>query len=276
MVDEFGQWKDAEWPGKVASEDELVAYLRDEYERCKTSKGYPNPEWSKYTAAGPRSASRPRAASTEPTTAERWWLVDPDGCAFFSNGVCYGSRMGVHGFVDGMTEMFDFLPPKDDPKFRDAWTTADQIPEFVKRNGAEAGRGRSMFNFARANMIRAFGDDWWHAWHTINTARLREWGFNTISVCVNNYFDERVEDYLNQAAIPFAWTLKSFPQNEPASLPRLPRRLLRGIRNALARIRRANPPLRRQPLFHRLFHQQRTRMARPARDQPRPAPARHA
>ena len=72
-----------------------------------------------------------------------------------------------------------------------------------------------MFNFARANMIRAFGPDgWWEAWHTINTARLRRWGFNTIGVGVNNYYDERVMEYLEKARIPFVWTLKEFTQTE--------------------------------------------------------------
>ena len=214
MVDELGQWKDAQWQNKMPSEEALVAYLKTEHDRCRQSQGYPNPDWSRY-GGWTKKRFEAKGHFYKVHDGRRWWLVDPDGCAFFSNGVCYGSRMGVHGFVDGMTEMFDFLPPKDDPKFRDAWTTADQIPEFVKRNGIEAGRGRAMFNFARANMIRAFGPDWWEAWLTINTARLREWGFNTISVCVNNYFDERVEEYLNRARIPFAWTLKSFPKTTP-------------------------------------------------------------
>ena len=143
---------------------------------------------------------------------KRWWLVDPDGYAFFSNGMCYGSRMGVFGFVDKMENLFSWLPDKNDPVFKDAWTTADQIPEFVKRNGAEAGKGRYMFNFARANMIRAFGpDEWWNAWLKINVARLKRWGFNTIGVGVNNYYDERTMEFLEKAEIPFVWTLKEFP-----------------------------------------------------------------
>ncbi len=214
MVDEFGQWKDIQWSNKIHSQDELVTYLRGEYNRYKSGGRYPSGDWSPYGGwTGKRF--EPKGHFYKVHDGRRWWLVDPDGCAFFSNGVCYGSRMGVHGFVDGMTEMFDFLPPTDDPVFGDAWATADQIPEFVKRNGVQAGRGRRMYNFPRSNMIRAFGDKWWNAWLTINTARMKEWGFNTISVCVNNYFDEHVEEFLNQAKIPFTWTLKSFPKTTP-------------------------------------------------------------
>ncbi|WP_442871174.1 beta-galactosidase [Acutalibacter muris] len=70
-----------------------------------------------------------------------------------------------------------------------------------------------MFNFARANMIRAFGSDgWWEAWLTINAARLKSWGFNTIGVGVNNYEDENAAEYLEKAQIPFVYTLKKFPR----------------------------------------------------------------
>ena len=211
MVDELGQWLQKDWPTKMRSEKELVDYLRGEYEKAKAGGKYPE-GWSRY---GGWLKKRFDATGYFHTHKDggRWWLVDPDGYAFFSNGMCYGSRMGVHGFVDKMENLFSWLPEKDDPKYKDAWTTADQIAEFVKRNGAEAGKGRYMFNFARANMIRAFGaEGWWDAWVTINAARLRDWGFNTIGVGVNNYFDEKVMDYLKKAEIPFVWTLKEFPQ----------------------------------------------------------------
>ncbi len=134
----------------------------------------------------------------------------------YFHGVCYGSRMGVHGFVDRMEEMFDWLPDRADPTWKDCWTEASEIPEFAKRNGRESGLGRLMFNFPRANMIRAFGpENWWEAWMEINAARMRLWGINTIGVGVNNYVDERVQDFLAKAKIPFVVTLKNFPLTKP-------------------------------------------------------------
>ena len=57
-------------------------------------------------------------------------------------------------------------------------------------------------------MIRVFGaDGWLDAWHKINTARLKRWGFNTIGVGVNNSSDERVMEYLVMVEIPFVCTL---------------------------------------------------------------------
>ncbi len=213
MVDPFGQWIQKDWDTKTHSEAELVSYLREEYERAKTDCHYPD-GWSRF---GGTKEVRFEATGyfRREKTEDRWWLVDPDGYGFFSNGVCYGSRMGVHGFVDGMESLFEWLPDESDPVYKDAWTNAGEIAEYVKRNGKESGVNRKMFNFARANMIRAFGaDGWWDAWQTINTARLKRWGFNTIGVGVNNYFDEKVTEYLEKAEIPFVWTLKEFPQTK--------------------------------------------------------------
>lgn len=211
MVDEFGQWIGKEWDTKIHSETQLVSYLKAEYETAQKSPGFPD-GWSRW---GGWLAKRFDATGFFHThhDGKRWWLVDPDGYAFFSNGMCYGSRMGVYGFTDRRETLFSWLPDPKDSAYQDAWTTADQIPEFAKRNGVGVGCDRKMFNFARANMIRAFGKDgWWDAWQAINTARLKSWGFNTIGVGVNNYEDENVLEYLKKAQIPFVWTLKKFPR----------------------------------------------------------------
>lgn len=213
MVDELGQWIHKEWDTKAGSETEMTAYLRKEYQRAKTDCSYPD-GFSRY--GGCMKAMFEKTGYFHLSNRNgRWWLVDPDGYGFFSNGICYSSRMGVFGFVDGIESLFSWLPDEADSVYREAWTNAGEIAEYVKRNGKESGQNRKMFNFARANMIRAFGpDNWWEAWYTINTARIRRWGFNTIGVGVNNYFDERVMEFLEKAQIPFVWTLKGFPQTK--------------------------------------------------------------
>jgi len=218
LVDEMGQRLGYEWPGKMRSVAEMTAYLRAELAaaRAEAAAGAGYPEgWSRYGGwlklnFGGTGFFRTRHDGS------RWWLVDPDGYAFYSNGVCYASRMGVHGFVDRMEEMFAWLPDGNDPTWKDCWTEASEIPEFAKRNGRESGVGRRMFNFPRANMIRAFGPGgWWDAWVEINAARMRRWGVNTIGVGVNNYVDERAADFLAKAKIPFVVTLKEFPLTKP-------------------------------------------------------------
>lgn len=213
MVDRFGQYAPKDFPGKIHSEQELLDYLHAEYKNSLASSDYQNPDWNVYGGYRKLRFDKTGHFHTH-FDGNRWWLVDPDGCAFLSNGICYGTRMGVHGVVTGVEGLFEWIPEKSDPTFRDAWTTADNIPEFVKRNGAEIGKTRTLFNFARANMIRAFGESWWEKWVDITVSRLKKWGFNTISVCVNNYFDEDVYGFLKRAKIPYTWTLKSFPKTK--------------------------------------------------------------
>ncbi|HEY8422096.1 MAG TPA: beta-galactosidase [Thermoclostridium sp.] len=210
MVDEMGQWIQKEWNTKTHSVAEMIAYLKKEYERAQTDNSYPD-GWSRY---GGYTGIKFDATGYFHThyDGKRWWLVDPDGYAFFSNGVCYGARMGVYGFVDNMESLFSWLPDINDPEYSECWTTADKIPEYAKRNGVESGKNRYLFNFARANMIRAFGkENWKKAWMKINGARLKRWGFNTIGVGVNTYVDENVIEYLEEVKIPFVITLKNFP-----------------------------------------------------------------
>ena len=213
MVDKLGQYAPTEFEGKFHSEQELVEYLHSEYERSLQISGYKNQDWNQYGGYKKLKFDKTGYFHTH-FDGKRWWLVDPEGCAFLSNGICYGTRMGVHGVVTGVENLFEWLPSSDDETYHDAWSTADNIPEFVKRNGVEIGKTRKLFNFARANMIRAFGTDWWNKWVDITGARFKEWGFNTISVCVNNYFDENVYEFLKRIKIPYTWTLKSFPKTK--------------------------------------------------------------
>ncbi|MFQ9449246.1 MAG: hypothetical protein ACLR4A_19605 [Christensenellales bacterium] len=63
-------------------------------------------------------------------------------------------------------------------------------------------------------MMRVFGDEWLDAWITINAARMRSWGINTIGVGVNDYGDEFTAQFLKQAKIPYVITLKFFPSTQ--------------------------------------------------------------
>lgn len=61
-------------------------------------------------------------------------------------------------------------------------------------------------------MMRVFGNEWLDAWNTINIARMRTWGINTIGVGVNDYGDEATAQFLERAKIPYVFTLKFFPR----------------------------------------------------------------
>ena len=206
-VDRFGQRMAGDWAGKTHDETELSAYLRAEYDAA-TAVSYPD-GWSRW---GGWTAKRFTATGWFRTEYDgrRWWLVDPDGCAFFSNGICYGERAGIYGFADEYASLFEWLPDKDG-KFADAWSTAANIPQYIVRNGAAGADERKMFNFSRANLIRVFGDRWHEAYTKITAYRLKKMGFNTIGVGTNDYYNERTREFLHEAKTPYVITFRTFP-----------------------------------------------------------------
>ena len=208
LVDRFGQNRRRDWNGKIHSEQELSDYLRGEYEKAKAGACYPDKDFDRWGGWKKlRFEPRGRFYLTEKDGVS--WLVDPDGFAFFSSGVCYGSRMGVFGMTDAFEDLFEELPED-----ADVCTTAKNVREYVKRNGAADAQSRRMVNFARANFKRVFGGAWREAWLTVTRARLKAWGFNTLSVCVNEYEDEDFLWFVHGAEIPFCYTLRDFPRTE--------------------------------------------------------------
>lgn len=212
VLDRFGQSTEGEWENKVHSEEELITYLVEEYEEAKRSGAVFPPDWSHWGGWMKKRFAATGFFRLE-HDGERYWLCDPDGYAFFSNGICYGARCGVLGFTDGLERLHEWLPPKDGA-FSAAWSNAAAVPQYAVRNGSEGAEKRDMFNFSRANLIRAFGENWHEAWTVITAARLKKWGFNTIGVGTNDYIDERTEEFLRAAKIPYVITFRSFPMTK--------------------------------------------------------------
>ncbi len=213
IIDEMGQLIGGEWPTKTHSYADMEKRLKAEYERAKV----PVPPRPGCSAYGGYTAKRFEATGFFRTEHDgrRWWLVDPEGCAFFSHGVCYGTRMGEFGWYSGMEGFYQAAPSPDDPEYADAFTHPGLIAEYVKRHGVTERSNEWMFNPARYNMIRVFGkDSWWEAWRAIAGRRFRDWGINTTGVGIVNFIDERLEDFLRLTKIPYAVTLKRFPVTE--------------------------------------------------------------
>lgn len=189
-VDEFGQWKGKEWPGKTNSLEDLKGNL---YQLKELSDGARWPyEWSRY---GGWKKKRFRATGFFRTHNDgtRWWLVDPQGYAFLSAGIdCI--RSNTSGMVSGQEDMFSWLPPQDDPVFAEA---------FSKRRNDIL-----LFDFLQSNLIRVFGKNWKSDWEKITTGLLKAWSVNTIA----NWSDL---DYSGKAKIPWVLNMSGFPSAEP-------------------------------------------------------------
>ena len=163
IVDSYGQFVHGSWPEKVASNAALrekIAAARAVVDQATAAAagtvgrygGLPAPE-------GLRASGFFRAERV----AGRWWLVTPDGYAFFSVGVDAVTPSGRTP-VAGRNFMFTGLPDKADP-----------LAQFYGPDGRQ-----DWFDIYQANLARGLGSDWRALWPGQTVARLRAWGFNTL------------------------------------------------------------------------------------------------
>ena len=182
LVDELGQWTARDWRGKADSAGAMAQSLRS-------------------AADAPPPAARPgltpyggsKAITFDATgwfrthhDGKRWWLVDPDGGAFWSAGVdCVGP--GETALVTGNEALCAWLPPREEGgEFAPAW------------------RGPALFSWATANLVRAFGEGWEDGWTRLTRRALTGMGFNT----VGNWSDGA---FARTAGLPYVWPLSGFP-----------------------------------------------------------------
>lgn len=167
LVDELGQSNLHSWPARTRTPAELSTRL------LRQLKDAPRERWPKtFTQWGgwrARKLTDPSGFFRTHHDGQRWWLVDPDGFAFFSNGPnCV--RVDCEGRIDGIEDALTFRP---DPsgEFKEIYTTA-----IGTRAGAK------FINYLAANLIRAFGPERWKQhWSTIALAELRRLRFNTVA-----------------------------------------------------------------------------------------------
>lgn len=151
LIDEFGQYRHAEWSGKVHSLNELQRAWSAEAgalnaavtNRCM----YGGFKDTSAEATGFFRVERIR---------DRWWFVCPDGHLFYSSGV-NGVGTGAATRVEGREDLFAALPPQS----------------------RGAGRGGSG-SFYTWNLERRYGSDWREPWADLTTKRMAAWGFNTM------------------------------------------------------------------------------------------------
>ena len=187
FVDRFGQYTDADWPGKLQSEAELAQRRRAEEEDLRT---HPPPE-DRNQYGGWRTGPLLEATGRFRTRKHdgTWWLVDPEGKLFWSSGItCV--RFNAATVVAGRESCFTWLPKEDDP-----------LAAFYQGRG----RGR-MYDFFRANARRKYGEDCDARFHDTTVRRLRSWGVNTIA----NW------------SSPGSWRLRRVPYTIPVHPPKVP------------------------------------------------------
>jgi hypothetical protein len=188
IADSLHQWAQRDWPGKTASLEQVKTRLTEELLATQTA---PPDELDHWGGWKEKQFGGTGFFRTE-HDGRRWWLVDPDGCAFYSVGVdCV--RAGSDAEADGNEDLFTELPPKEG-SYSCFW-----------REGAH-GR-KTIFDAVGYNLARALGDVWFEEWMEVSGRRMLSWGFNT----VGNWSDPR---FCRFAGLPYVFQLNDFPTTQ--------------------------------------------------------------
>ncbi|MDO4557844.1 MAG: beta-agarase [Planctomycetia bacterium] len=174
IVDELGQYRHRDWPGKIHAESEFPQRIAAERADLARNPG-PNHrnEFGGWT-------NGPEFEKTGFFHVKKvdgmWWFVDPAGRLFWSNGVdCVGTANGVTP-ITHREHLFTFLPGRDDPVFGRFYGTATRSPVGYYRDFDRY----ENYNQTESNLYRKYGPDWKSIHALLAHRRLRSWGLNTI------------------------------------------------------------------------------------------------
>ena len=163
LLDELGQSRIHEWPGRSRSREEVTARLKTQLQQASV---HSFPEgFSRWGGCRDLKFEGTGYFRTH-HDGKRWWLLDPDGHAFWSAGMdCV--RVDTAAAYRGLEKALTWLPPRD-ASFRGA---------HIDRDGE-----RTAVNYLAANFIHAFGaESWYGKWSSIALGELRRLGFNTVA-----------------------------------------------------------------------------------------------
>jgi hypothetical protein len=171
FVDQFGQYRHRDWPGKTHSVAQLQQARADE---AREIAAHPAPEpWDTYGGwlGGPKLQATGHFRTQK--VSGKWWLVDPEGRLFWSHGLCMSVIGDGHGTP--ITEREHYFADLPDPaQYPELYGTHDWIPV-----GHYKDRAVRIFNHFGWNLLRKYGADWKKDSFRQVTTRLKSWAMNS-------------------------------------------------------------------------------------------------
>lgn len=166
-IDRFGQSIPLAWPNKVATEDDLKQHAKAEAASLNTTAAHNNTNQYGGYLQGPQ-LNATGYFRTEKHQG-KWWLVDPEGRLFWSNGVCTVGNRAIAPLSQERKALFAELPEPGTKEHAAAIVPYKPYGEW----------GRAI-DFLRLNTLRKYGEDWETTSRDITHRRLNAWGFNTL------------------------------------------------------------------------------------------------
>ena len=189
LVDEMGQYIPKQWTGKMPDVNTMVEAIKAQ---SALPDAYPFDHWNVWSGHAGMKLAEGTGFFSKIKQDGRWYLLDPEGCAFFSVGPdCVGVR--CDGRVDGLENLLTWLP-EDDP----------ELVAAMNRKWGEVPRSMGkMVSYERANLKRAFGEHWYECWKGMIVNQLKNMGMNTLA----NWSDPAL-----YGRMPYVTSLERFPE----------------------------------------------------------------
>ena len=198
-VDRFGQATAESWPGKLDREEDLRADVAREDAYFNSLAQPTLNRFGGRPGSGAALGLRKTGFFHVEKKAERWWMVDPEGNAFFHLGVCSFGPNEDYTHAKGREDIYEWLPPAQG--------------EFA--SAFRPGMGLEAFSFHLANRIRKFGQPYQAEAYTLAMIdRVRAWGFNSIGA-----FSPVVDSAVRARSFPYVLSLDT---SEWSGVPRVP------------------------------------------------------
>ncbi len=192
LIDDFGQYAHAEWPGKVRSLEALKREWAQEDRMLVPKAAIQACRYGGYATGRRRATGFFRVEKI----TDRWWLIDPLGCRFYSTGVNGAGAEPPRTQIIGRARLFASIP------------TAAQFPA----PNAAADPLRDPVSFYVANLRQRFGDEWPAPSAQLTSRRMRAWGLNTA-------YGAMLNDALpasSSARQPYVYPLRGWQQSAGA------------------------------------------------------------
>jgi len=162
FVDKYGQYIDKDWNGKTHADEDLKTAIEQEKVDIQA---LPSPkDRNKYGGYTVGKKLEVTGHFRVEKVDGKWWLVDPEGCLFWSHGITGVAKAAATTKVAGRKHYFSELPDKESPLYQFAKTQQGKI---------------IIFNFTGANLYRKYGPEWSSIRKDLAHKRLRSWGMNT-------------------------------------------------------------------------------------------------